>query len=126
MFITHFLKKVEQTKEVKDELPAGLETQIIVRKHWAMIKSFTNQHGLNGGHEWSLHSEEFPGSWTVGRLLLIPHHPIDHIAQITGGLEGIVGVWIHSIQAAWSGVEVGAEGTKTRQFNAVRPEGHYV
>lgn len=63
-----------------------------------IIKILTNQHGLDGGHQWRFHSEEFPGSWTIGRLLLVPQHSINHIAQITGGLEGIVGVWIHGIQ----------------------------
>lgn len=82
-------KQINQAERLKTE-----------RVHFSHFNGGTHQHGLNGGHEWGLHSEEFPGSRTIRRLLLIPQHPFNHVGQITRGLEGIVRVWIHSIQAA--------------------------
>lgn len=59
----------------------------------------THQHGLDGGHERSLHGEKLPGPGAVGRVLLVPQDPLDHVCQVPRGLEGVVGVGIHGVQA---------------------------
>ena len=58
-----------------------------------------HQHGLDGGHKGGLDRQQLPGPRAIGGVLLVPQHALNHIAQVTGGFEGIVGVGVHCVQA---------------------------
>ncbi|KAF3840596.1 hypothetical protein F7725_006458 [Dissostichus mawsoni] len=77
-----YRKETKKYQDNRNTTVAQLERCVTCKK--------TEEHGLHGGHERCLHSEEFSGSGAVSRVLLVPQHPLDHVSQITRGLEGIL------------------------------------